>query len=107
MVDTTGSTPSQLAAQKGHMMCADWLAHERAKVERKAAAKGLFRGGAPRGLKHLAPVLWCIILGAPSPTSASPVARRPSPVDERYRIQPTPRAQGAGPPPVSRSRKRR
>lgn len=84
MVDTTGSTPSQLAAQKGHMMCADWLAHERAKVERKAAAKGFFRGGAPRGLKHLAPVLWCIILGVPSPaqhpTSASLVAR--SPMDE-------------------------
>jgi hypothetical protein len=43
------------------MMCSDWLAQERARVEREKV-KGIFKN-VPRGLKHLAPVLWFIILG--------------------------------------------
>mmetsp|Transcript_31944 Transcript_31944/g.69755 ORF Transcript_31944/g.69755 Transcript_31944/m.69755 type:complete len:635 (-) Transcript_31944:26-1930(-) len=67
MTDTTGSSPAQLAMQKGHMMCSDWLNHEAAKHEREMKRKnfkGFFKNGeVPRGLRHLAPVLWGVILG--------------------------------------------
>mmetsp|Transcript_16074 Transcript_16074/g.22186 ORF Transcript_16074/g.22186 Transcript_16074/m.22186 type:complete len:613 (-) Transcript_16074:190-2028(-) len=59
MSDSTGSTPSQLASQKGHYMCSEWLAREQAD---RAPKVGLLRG-LPRGMKHLAPLLWAVILG--------------------------------------------
>lgn len=59
--DTTGSTPSQLAAQKGHVAAANWLANERSLRERQSK-KG-FCAEPPRGLRHLAPVLWAVVLG--------------------------------------------
>lgn len=72
--DTTGSTPAQLAMQKGHMMCSDWLAHERARHTREAEAKsqGGLRFGMPRGFKHLAPLLWGIILGGSPRLTGTP-----------------------------------
>jgi palmitoyltransferase ZDHHC13/17 len=59
--DATGSTPAQLALEKGHRLMAVHLAEHRRKEEKqRRGPKGLL---GMMGSLHLAPIVWAIILG--------------------------------------------
>mmetsp|Transcript_40402 Transcript_40402/g.48990 ORF Transcript_40402/g.48990 Transcript_40402/m.48990 type:complete len:602 (+) Transcript_40402:181-1986(+) len=59
LADVTGSTPAQLALTKGHMMVSEWLLNEKARLEGEDKQKCR----APRGFRHMAPLLWTVIIG--------------------------------------------